>query len=149
MGIHAEKARDNFLAGYNCAQSVACAYAEEMGMTAEQAARLASGFGGGIGKMRQACGAVTGAVMVYSCLRGYDDCEDSVAKAQHYARVQQFCLTFQERWGSIVCRELLAGLELKHEDTPAPEARTPEYYRTRPCVRFVESAAELLEEMLK
>ncbi len=148
MANHAEKARDNFLAGYNCAQAVACAFADDMKLTEEQVARLASGFGGGIGKMRQACGAVTGAVMVYSYLRGYSDPEDPTAKAQHYARVQQFCLAFQEKWNSIICRDLLAGLQLKHEDTSAPEARTPEYYKTRPCARFVECAAQLLEDML-
>ena len=73
MGQHAEKARDYFLEGYNCAQAVACAYADEMGMTEEQAALLASGFGGGMGRMREVCGAVSGAVLVYSQLRGYTD----------------------------------------------------------------------------
>ena len=148
MGQHAEKARDYFLEGYNCAQAVACAYADEMGMTEEQAALLASGFGGGMGRMREVCGAVSGAVLVYSQLRGYTDPEDQIAKTHHYARVQQFCLAFQEKWDSIVCRNLLAGLDAAKDTSPVPDARTPEYYKTRPCVRFVETAAQLLEDML-
>ena len=148
MGLHAEKARNYFLEGYNCAQSVACAYADEMDMTEEQAAKLASGFGGGMGRMREVCGAVSGAVLVYSRLHGYSDPEDQIAKAHHYARVQQICLAFQEKWNTIICRDLLAGLDAAKDTSPAPDARTPEYYRTRPCVRFVETAAQLLEDML-
>lgn len=97
MATHAEKARDNFLAGYNCAQAVACAFAEEMGMTVDQAARLASGFGGGFGRMREVCGAVSGAVLVYNCLHGYCDPEDPLEKSHHYGRVMRFCLAFQEK----------------------------------------------------
>ena len=149
MATHAENARDNFLAGYNCAQALACAFAEEMGMTVDQAARLASGFGGGFGRMREVCGAVSGAVLVYNWLHGYCNPEDPLEKSHHYGRVMRFCLAFQEKWNSMICRELLAGLELKNEGSPVPEARTPEYYKTRPCVRFVGSAAQLLEEMLQ
>ena len=91
---------------------------------------------------------MSGAVLVYSQLRGYTDPEDQIAKTHHYARVQQLCLAFQEKWDSIVCRNLLAGLDAAKDTSPVPDARTPEYYKTRPCVRFVETAAQLLEDML-
>ena len=145
---HAERARENFLKGYNCAQSVAIAFAAEMGKSEEEVARLTSSFGGGMGKLREVCGAVSGALLVYGALRGYSDPTDSEAKKQQYAQVQDFAARFRAEHETIICRELLKSIALKKENTSEPEARTPEYYRTRPCVRFVESAATILEEML-
>ena len=148
MKNHAELARDNFLKGYNCAQAVAIAFSEEMGMDETELAKLASSFGGGMGKMREVCGAVSGALLVYGALRGNSDPEDGEAKKQHYARVQEFAARFKAEHETIICRELLKNIALKKESTSEPEARTEDYYRTRPCVRFVETAATILAQML-
>ena len=145
---HAERARENFLKGYNCAQSVAIAFAAEMGKSEEEVARLASSFGGGMGKLREVCGAVSGALLVYGALRGYSDPTDGEAKKRQYAQVQDFAARFKAEHETIICRELLKSIALKKENTSEPEARTPEYYRTRPCARFVETAARILEDML-
>ena len=145
---HAERARENFLKGYNCAQSVAIAFAAEMGKSEEEVARLASSFGGGMGKLREVCGAVSGALLVYGALRGYSDPTDGEAKKRQYAQVQDFAARFKAEHETIICRELLKNIALKKENTSEPEARTPEYYRTRPCARFVETAARILEDML-
>ena len=148
MKNHAELARDNFLRGYNCAQAVAIAFSGEMGMDGEQLAKLASSFGGGMGKMREVCGAVSGAMLVYGALRGNSDPEDGEAKKQHYANVRAFADRFKAEHETIICRELLHNIGLKKDAGGDPEERTPEYYRTRPCVRFVETAATVLAEML-
>ena len=148
MKNHAELARDNFLKGYNCAQAVAIAFSEEMGMGEEQLAKLASSFGGGFGKMREVCGAVSGAMLVYGALRGNSNPEDPVAKKEHYANVRAFADRFKAEHETIICRELLHNIGLKKESGGDPEDRSPEYYRTRPCVRFVETAARILEGML-
>ena len=148
MKNHAELARNNFLKGYNCAQAVAIAFSGEMDMGEEQLAKLASSFGGGMGKMREVCGAVSGAMLVYGALRGNSDPEDGEAKKQHYANVRAFADRFKAEHETIICRELLHNVGLKKDAGGDPEERTPEYYRTRPCVRFVETAATILEEML-
>lgn len=148
MKDHAKLAHDYFKQGYNCAQAVALAFSEELGMDEAAVARLASSFGGGMGKLREVCGAVSGALMVYGALRGCDDPADSKAKAAHYAHVQDFAARFKAEHETIICRELLKNLSLKKEHTSAPEERTEEYYRVRPCVRFVETAAQVLEDML-
>ena len=148
MKNHAELARNNFLKGYNCAQAVAIAFSEEIGMSEAELARLASSFGGGMGKMREVCGAVSGALLVYGALRGNSDPEDGEAKKQHYANVRAFADRFKAEHETIICRELLHNIGLKKDAGGDPEERTPEYYRTRPCVRFVETAATVLAEML-
>lgn len=144
---HAEKARDLFRAGYNCAQSVVGAFHEEMGLSLEDAVRLASSFGGGMGGMRETCGAVTGMFLVAGMLKGYDDPADYDGKKAHYARIRELAEQFWQKHDTLVCRELLQALPGKLKQDPQP--RTEEYYKVRPCVRFVETAAELLEEMLE
>ena len=148
MKDHARLAHENFKRGYNCAQAVAIAFSEEMGMSEAELARLASSFGGGMGKMREVCGAVSGALLVYGALRGNSDPEDGEAKKQHYANVRAFADRFKAEHETIICRELLHNIGLKKDAGGDPEERTPEYYRTRPCVRFVETAATVLAEML-
>ncbi|MDD3334915.1 MAG: C-GCAxxG-C-C family protein [Eubacteriales bacterium] len=140
----AAKARDLFLEGYNCAQAVFAAFAEEMGLSQEQALRIASGMGGGMGGLRFTCGTVSAMFMVLGALQGYDDPEDKVGKQQLYARVQGLHARFTDQYHTSNCRELLsaAGIAAKAE----PEARTPEYYRVRPCARYVEASARLLSE---
>ena len=149
MKNHGEAAAEYFKAGYNCAQAVACAFAEEMGMDIETAAKLTSSFGGGMGRLREVCGAVSGALFVLGALRGYTDPQSPQAKTELYTRVQDFAARFKEKHGTIICRELLAGLDAAQSTSPVAEPRTPEFYKKRPCVRFVESAGSILDEMLK
>ena len=141
---HATKARELFCSGYNCAQAVAGAFAEDMGLPLETVTKLASGFGGGMGGMRETCGAVTGMLMAAGMKWGYSDVENLDIKTAHYARTRKLIEVFKREHGTIVCRELLEHLgELKKD----PSARTAEYYKQRPCVLFVETAARLLDEM--
>ena len=148
MKNHAETARENFVKGYNCAQAVFIAFKDEMGLDEVTAARLSSSFGAGMGKMREVCGAVSGALMVLGMLKGNFDPADDKAKSDHYGRVQEFAAKFKEEHETVICRDLLKGLALKKEYTHEPEKRTEEYYKVRPCVRFVETAAKILDEML-
>lgn len=148
MKNHAQIAYENFKKGYNCAQAVACAFCEEMNMDEAAVARMVSSFGGGMGKLREVCGAVSGALFVLGTLKGYDDPAADAEKSAHYARVQDFAARFKAEHETIICRDLLKNIALKKESTPEPEARTDEYYRTRPCVAFVETAAKIVEDML-
>lgn len=135
-----ELAKSYFMQGYNCSQSVAMAFCDEMKMDTEQVKRLTIGFGGGMGRMREVCGAVSGMTFVISALYNED-------KGNIYKRVQQVAGEFKEENGSIVCRELL-GLEIKGADNPTPEKRTKQYYKKRPCAELVETAGNMLENYL-
>lgn len=148
MRNHAEIAKEFFLKGYNCAQAVCCAFADEMGFSEEQAARLVSSLGGGMGRLREVCGAVSGALVVLGYLNGYSEPGNDTVKMAHYKQVQDFAARFRTEYDTIICRELLQGIELQHKDGYVPDARTPEYYKTRPCIRFVEAAGRILDEML-
>lgn len=148
MKNHAMIAHENFKKGYNCAQAVFLAFAEEMNLDEVTAAKLSSSFGGGMGKLREVCGAVSGALMVLGMLKGNYDPADDKAKAAHYAKVQEFAAKFKAEHETIICRELLRNIELKKEHTSEPEARTDDYYKTRPCVYFVETAAKIVKEMI-
>ena len=141
---HAEKARALFLSGCSCSQAVFAAFADDFGMDQDTALKLASSFGGGMGGMRETCGAVSGMLMAAGMKWGYSEVGDLEKKTAHYARVRQLIDSFKAEHTTIVCRELLAHLgELKKD----PSARTAEYYKVRPCVMFVETAARLLDEM--
>ncbi len=141
---HAQKARDLFLSGCSCSQAVFAAFADDFGMDEQTALRLASSFGGGMGGMRETCGAVSGMLMVAGLKWGYSEVGNLEKKTSHYARVRKLIDSFKAQHTTIVCRELLAHLgELKKD----PSARTAEYYKVRPCVMFVETAARLLDEM--
>lgn len=142
-----ELAMQLFEEGYNCAQSVFIAFDDLHGIDRETAAKLSSSFGGGMGKLREVCGAVSGMFMTAGVLYGYDDPKASVEKSEHYARIQELAKAFEEKNGSIICRELL-GLETKRE-APVPEARTAEYYKKRPCKELVGDAAEILEDYIR
>ena len=143
---HAEKARALFLEGYNCAQAVMCAFEDLTGMDRETSARLASSFGGGMGRMREVCGTVSGGLIVLGILRGYEDPKDLKAKTDHYHLVQEFARRFRGINGTIICRELLKNVKTKPGNEP--EARTPEYYASRPCLRHVGEAAAIVDELL-
>jgi len=141
-----ENAVKLFKEGYNCSQSVIGAFCDELGMDFETAMKISSSFGGGMGRLREVCGAVTGMFMVAGLKRGCSDPNDKVSKQKHYELIQMLSQRFKETNGSIICRELL-GLDIKH-DSPAPAERTEDYYKKRPCVELVRSAAEITEETL-
>lgn len=149
MKNHAELARAGFIRGYNCAQAVACAFCEELQMDETTVAKMVSSFGGGFGKLREVCGAVSGAAFVLGALKGYGDPAATTEKTAHYLRVQEFAARFKAEHQTLICRELLKNLSQEKVNSPAPQPRNEEYYRTRPCVRFVETAAQILEEMLE
>ncbi len=142
-----EKAMAYFRQGYNCAQAVVLAFADLTDMDEATLSRMSCSFGGGMGRLREVCGTVTGMFLVTGLLRGYDGAETGEVKAAHYARIQALAKEFEKQNGSIVCRELLA-LRQKHRDDPTPEARTEAYYAGRPCAELVGSAAEILENYL-
>jgi len=142
-----EIAMEYFAEGYNCAQAVALAFCDLLPMEKDTLARLTSSFGGGMGRLREVCGAVSGMFAAAGLLYGYDDPKARAEKADHYARLQEMAKAFEKENGSIVCRELL-GLTVKH-DAPTPEARTDAYYKKRPCKELVGCAAEILEKYLE
>lgn len=142
-----DKAREYFTQGYNCAQSVAMAFSDIIGINKETVAKMVSGFGGGMGRMREVCGAFSGATFVLSCLYGYDDTENAELKTELYKRVQQLGAKFKQDNGSVVCRELL-GLDTKGADDPTPEKRTNEYYSKRPCPELVHYMADVLQDYI-
>lgn len=146
MTSHAETAKQLFESGYNCAQAVLCAFEDVTGLERGTSLRLASSFGGGLGRMREVCGAVSGAAMVLGLVCGSADPTDHAAKTAHYHRVQEFARRFRERNGSIICRELLAGVGSPGAE---PEQRTAEYYKKRPCAELVAQAAGILDEMIR
>ena len=123
------------------------AFAEEMELPLDTVLLLAGPFGGGMGRMREVCGAVSGAIAVLGFLTGYSDPDDSAAKKEMYGRVRELMNAFKERSGSCVCRELLVGTNA--DDGAVPEERTAGYYRKRPCADLVETAADLCAEILQ
>lgn len=143
---HEEQAGALFLQGFGCAQSVLAPYAEECGLGKEQALRLASSFGGGMGRLREVCGACSAMFMIAGLRRGYVSASDGEGKKAQYALIQELARLFQEENGSIICRELL-GLPPGASE-PAPQARDEKYYRERPCERFVRSAARIIDAHL-
>ncbi len=143
---HARRAEELFFSGCNCAQAVFCAFEDVTGYRHRDAMRLASSFGGGFGRLREVCGTMSGAAMVAGILWGYDDLSTDEPKAAHYALIQDIAGRFREKHGTVICRELLEGLEV--DTSPVPEARTEEYYKKRPCVKFVVTMAEILDEMI-
>lgn len=150
ISARAALARENFLKGYGCAQSVLLAYADLTGLDEKILAKLGSSFGGGMGRLREVCGGVSGAFAVLGLLCGYDDPADKEGKSRHYADIREMARRFTERsrGGSIVCREILQNAGLSGDKGGEAEARTAEYYEKRPCPDLVYLAAEVLGEML-
>ena len=141
-----DKARELFRNGYNCAQATFCAFADELDMDFETALKLSSSFGGGMGRLREVCGTVSAILMIAGLKYGYTSNNDDEAKGNHYALVQKLAKKFEQKHGSLICRELL-GLDVKHDD-PKPEKRTEQYYTNRPCEELVASAAEIIENYI-
>lgn len=141
-----ELAYNLFLEGYNCSQAVVCAFCDEVGLDRETALKLASSFGGGMGRMREVCGAVSGMFMVAGLVCGYSDPKDKEAKRRHYELIQKMAKMFSECNGSIICRELLSGVKLTPGAEPTP--RNDGFYKKRPCQELVRCAAEIADEVL-
>ena len=140
------RAKELFLSGYNCAQSVVLAYRDLTELDEKTAAIVSSSFGGGMGRLREVCGAVSGMSMVAGFLFPNFDPADSQSKKANYAAVQELAEKFRTENGSIVCRELLGLTQKKDEPTPSP--RTEEYYHRRPCADYVAIAARIVGERI-
>ena len=141
-----EKAMQSFLDGYNCAQCMMLAFEDMLTIDLDTALKIASPFGGGMGRLREVCGSVSGMFMVLGFIKGYHEPGNYEGKKELYEHVQELARRYEEANGSIICRELL-GLNVKKEEA-TPEKRTEEYYKTRPCAEKIGSAAEILEQYL-
>ena len=148
MVDRSEKAVALFEQGFNCAQAVFGAYAEDLGMDFDTAVKLSCSFGGGMGRMREVCGTCSGMFMVAGMLTGNADGANREAKQANYEVVQRLANRFKEANGSIICRELLEGVAVANKGTAQPEERTKEYYRKRPCKELVRMAAKIVAEEL-
>lgn len=146
MGIYSEKAVSYFKSGYNCAQSVFLAFANDFGFEKETALKMSSSFGGGMGRLREVCGTVSSMFAIAGLKYGYSSSDDDVAKAKHYELIQSLAEKFKSKFGTYICRELLELPE--GADSPVPSKRTEEYYNSRPCEAFVRYAAEIIENEL-
>lgn len=142
-----ERAKEYFMSGYNCAQSVFAAFADIYGIEEETALKISCSFGAGMGRMREVCGAVSGMFLVAGLECGNTDPKDQAQKTANYETVRMLADRFKEKNKTIICRELL-GIRAA-EKSAAPSERTDTYYKTRPCVRTVMDAAGILEEYLR
>ena len=141
---HKEKARELFLKGYNCSQAVFVAFSDVTGLSEEQAFLISTSFGGGMGHTGEACGAVTGMYMAAGMIFGYKDPADTEAKNNHYKLVKKLSDEFKAEFSSKTrCPELLANLGKGEYFIPNADE-----YKKRPCLIFVEKAAEILENLL-
>ena len=140
---HSDIAVENFKKGYNCAQSVFLAFAKDIGFDDRTALKLSSSFGGGMGRLREVCGAVSSMFAIAGLKDGYTSPNDDEAKAKHYALIQSLAEEFKTKHGTIICRELLDLPE--GADEPTPSERTEQYYQERPCENFIRTAAEIIE----
>ena len=143
-----ERAVELFKEGFNCSQAVFTAFAHRFGIDEDTAKKISAGLGGGVGRMREVCGAVSGGAMVIGSLVSATDGKDGDSKQKNYELVREFADRFTSENGSVICRELL-GLDVKMEKSAQPEKRTAEYYKKRPCVELVECAAKILEELIE
>ena len=143
-----EMAVSLFKEGFNCSQSVVAAFADKYGFTREQALKMSASFGGGIGRMRETCGAACGLFMLAGLETGATEGADRDGKAANYALVQELAEEFKQRNGALRCADLL-GLSKKEPVVSTPEARTDQYYAKRPCVKMVEEAARIWCEYLQ
>lgn len=147
MSKRSQEAKDNFINGMNCAQAVFSAFGDVTGFDKETSYRISSSFGGGIGRLREVCGALSGALMVLGWLEGTYPVTDGEAKAEHYRMIQEIAKRFENEIGSIKCWKILGIPE--GPSVPVPEYHTPEYLATRPCPGCVEAAARILDEFLE
>ena len=145
MSLRSQKSVQIFKEGYNCAQSVLGAFCDEIGMEFEDTMKLASSFGGGMGRMREVCGAVSALFMIAGMKYGYTTPNDDITKEKHYALIQKLADKFKQKYGTIICRELLNT----EDKSPKPSSRTEEYYASRPCEEFIKTSTEIADELLQ
>lgn len=143
----ADLAAENFKKGYNCAQSVCLAFSDELNLDKKTLLKLSSSFGGGMGRLREVCGAVSAMFIIAGFLKGYASPDDDCLKSAHYALIQALAEEFKSCHKTIICRELL-GLADKESYSPVPSKRTEEYYLKRPCEAFIRTAAKITEELV-
>ena len=143
----AEQAKQYFIEGYNCSQAVALAFCDLTSLTEEQLKKLTIAFGGGFGRQRLVCGAVSGLTVLCGLLfsDGSGSAED---KMKIYAIEQELCLEFKKQMGSLICADLLTGANLSFEVGGQAETRSPEYYKKRPCSEIVYTAAKIVEDYM-
>ena len=146
MKDYEQKARDLFTSGYNCAQSTFCTFADDLGIDFETALKLSSSFGGGMGRLREVCGAVSAMFMIAGLKKGYTTNNNDEIKEKHYQLIQDLAEEFKKENKTIICRELL-GLP-EGADSPTPSKRTEQYYQERPCEDIVASAVKIINEKL-
>lgn len=144
MEDKAKKAEELFLSGYNCAQSVFCAFCEDFGIDFEVGLKMTSSMGGGMGRLREVCGAVSSMFLLVGLKRGYIENNNDEIKANHYKLIQDLADEFKNEFGSILCRNLLG----EDRGSYIPDKRTEEYYKTRPCAEFIKYAAKLTEKII-
>lgn len=144
---HAEKACQLFAEGRNCSQAVFTAFSDITDIDEELALRLSSSFGGGMGRMREVCGTCSAMFMIAGILYGYTSKDDIDEKAEHYRRIQYLAQEFRIQHETINCLELLKHLNVNKN--PEPEKRTEQYYKVRPCIKFVRTAAEILDKYIE
>ena len=142
-----QKAGELFLEGFNCAQAVFTAFSHRFGIDEDTAKRISAGLGGGVGRNREVCGAVSGAAMAIGSIKAATQGEDAKGKQEYYELVREFCEKFKEIHGSIICRELLR-IAANKKESATPDDRTAEYYKNRPCLKIVEDAAEIVAQMI-
>ena len=141
---HSKIAAELFCNGCNCSQAVLVAFAEDCGMDKVTAMKLSSSFGGGMGRLREVCGAVSGMFMVAGLLEGYVTEDGKEKKDAHYALIQELAKEFTDIHGTYICKDLLGSLG--KSTSPVSDPRTAEYYKVRPCVKFVITASEILDK---
>lgn len=146
-----QRAMEYFKQGYNCSQAVALAFKDLIGVDESMLLRMMSSFGGGMGRLREVCGAVSGMFFVAGALYGYETpgAAGQQEKAAHYARIQELAEEYRSVNGSIVCRELLGLGAAFGADQPTPELRTAEYYKKRPCPELIRLSATILEDYIE
>ncbi len=147
MSEYTDRAVELFKSGFNCSQSVFAAFSDKIGLPEETALRVSAALGGGVGRMREVCGALLGASMLAGMVYGATEGTDRAAKQKTYEAVQAIAAEFKKENPSIVCRELL-GLSKNSAVTAVPQARTEDYYKKRPCLRLVACAAAAAEKVL-
>lgn len=147
MSERADRAKALFFEGYNCAQSVAGAFADLYGLDMDTVMRLSDGFGGGMGRMRLTCGAVSAMAMIAGLELSSGKPKDPDNRTEVYAKVREMAEAFEKKNGSIICRELLGG-SLPKDNGSRPEDRTAEYYKKRPCHECVYDCACIIEEYI-
>ncbi len=140
-----DKAQGLFLEGYNCSQSVVLSFSDILNIDKDSLAKITSSFGGGIGRLRETCGAISGACVVLGLLYGYETPETGEIKKEHYSRIQEIVKEFKKEFKTIICRELLGNCV---DNSPNPSPRTKEYYETRPCKKIAGYMAFLISEYI-